>query len=177
MVMDEAFTPNPKAPFQYAMARQGGPWIPAGSAMAVRREIALHYADVVRGDPFRLDLDRKGQGIAGAGDTDLAYTAMDLGWASGTALDLRFTHLIPAHRLEPRYMERLLYSTNYYSAKILLHRGWKKPVPAGRPTWRNRLAETLNLRARKPWPERCWIAYARGYRDGSADRPFDPFYV
>ncbi|HPF98913.1 MAG TPA: glycosyltransferase family 2 protein [Kiritimatiellia bacterium] len=177
LVMDERFAPVAKANFQFAMVRQAGPWIPAGSGMAVRREIADAYRSMVLGDPFRLDLDRKGGGLAGCGDTDMAYTAIDLGMASATALDLQFTHVIPPHRVEPRYMERLLYATNFYSARLLVHRGWRQAVASPPRTLLNRIRHALSFHVPRAWPDRCWRAYAKGYNDGITGSPFDPHFL
>lgn len=176
LVMDERFNPVPKASFQYAMARQGGPWIPNGSALAVRAEIARAYAANVKTDATRIELDRKGRGIVGAGDTDLVFTAVDSGWASGTATDLKFTHLISARRVDARYIERLMYATNYYTARVLVLHGWKKQAPPYKRTLMGVLSVALGLRAVKPWPRRCWIAFNNGYRDGLTASPFDPWY-
>lgn len=176
LTMDEQLAPIPKAEFQYALARQAGPWIPAGSGMAVKRDIAEAYRSVVLKDAFRLDLDRKGGGLAGCGDTDLAYTAVDLGKACATAMELKFTHVIPPHRLEPRYMERLLYATNYYSARLLIHRGWRCAVSSPPRTLLQRLRCVVSRRVPRSWPARCWRAYAKGYNDGVTGSPFDAHF-
>ena len=177
LTMDERLAPIPKAEFQYAMARQAGPWIPAGSGMAVKRDIAEAYRDMVLKDPFRLDLDRKGGGLAGCGDTDLAYTAVDLGKACATATELKFAHVIPPHRLEPRYMERLLYATNYYSARLLIHRGWRCAAVSPPRTLLQHLRRIVSGRVPRSWPDRCWRAYAKGYNDGVTASTFDAAYM
>lgn len=177
LLMDDSLAPVPKAPFQYAMTRQGGPWTPVGSGMAVLRSIAEAYVHSVKGDPFRLDLDRKAGGLSGSGDADLAYTAVDCGMATAVATDLKFKHIIPSHRVDPRYVERLLYATNYHAAQLVIHRGWRQR-PVSPPTnVLRRIRHVLSALLPRSWPDRCWTAFAKGYNDGLTGAPYDKRYV
>lgn len=84
-----------------------GASIPGGAGMCVRREVADRYAATVAEDPLRAALDRRGNSLACAGDTDLAFTACDLGLGTAVFTSLEFTHLIPAGRLTETYLLNL----------------------------------------------------------------------
>jgi len=81
---------------------------PCGAGLCVRKSVANQYADMVRSDPKRLQLDRKGQSLSSCGDTDLAFTACDMGLGTGQFTALQLTHLISANRLTPDYLLRLI---------------------------------------------------------------------
>ena len=80
--------------------------IPAGAGMCVRRPVAQKYLERCAQNPAVVGLDRSGKGVAGYGDIDLAYCALDLGLGTGKSTRLRLTHLIPAARLTLDYFVR-----------------------------------------------------------------------
>jgi glycosyltransferase involved in cell wall biosynthesis len=80
--------------------------IPAGAGMCVRRPVVQKYLERCVQHPAAVGLDRSGKGVAGYGDIDLAYCAMDLGLGTGKSTRLRLTHLIPAARLTLDYFVR-----------------------------------------------------------------------
>lgn len=165
-----------KVPLQYAMAPQGGPWVPPGAGLVIRREVARAYQQRVADHPEILGLGRIGQALLGSEDTDLVYTAVDAGYAMATTTRLTLTHLIPARRLTLAYLRRLLYASNYATARLLIQRGWKKPQPAPVLTWWQRRRKQLGrLRTRSPEAQ-CWEAFSQGYRDGLTGSPFDSRY-
>jgi len=82
-------------------------WAPCGAGMVVRRAVAEMYAKNTRTNPLRLLLDRRGTSLASAGDSDLALSACELGLAVGVFPQLILHHLIPAARLDRRYLLRL----------------------------------------------------------------------
>jgi hypothetical protein len=90
---------------------------------------------------------------------------------------MKFTHVIPAWRLDPTYLARVLYARNYSTATLLVSRGI---MPRSEPAAKNRPAELLRKIKAKwfpPTPERnCWAALAKGYQDGLAGLPFDERY-
>jgi glycosyltransferase involved in cell wall biosynthesis len=92
---------------------------PAGAGMCVRAEVAARYAQHVRGDARRLQLDRNGDGLAGCGDFDLAFTAIDLGLGCGVFTCLQLTHLMPRERVQLDYLRRLAEGHGFSS--FLLH--------------------------------------------------------
>jgi Glycosyl transferase family 2 len=86
---------------------------PCGAGLCVRKAIAEKYADLVCHDPKRLNLDRKGKSLASCGDSDLAFTACDMGWGTGQFTALRLTHLISASRVTTDYLLRLIEGITY----------------------------------------------------------------
>lgn len=150
----------------YARVRQLGPWFPVGAGMAVRRELAVRYAEQIAADPVALALDRSGSQLTGGGDTDLGLFAIDQGFAIGKSGALRFTHVVPAFRLELGYMLRLLYMSQYSVARLLVHRGWKSSTAVPASTLRQKLKKFAGRLRRYSPEDRCWQAYIQGYADG-----------
>ena len=81
--------------------------VPRGAGMVIRRKIATYYGEMSANDPLRHGLDRKGDSLASAGDSDLALCACVLGFAVGRFPQLQMTHLISARRLKQDYLLRL----------------------------------------------------------------------
>lgn len=80
---------------------------PSGTGMCVRRQVAEAYLKLATTDERRRGLDRCGQSLISGGDTDMAFTACDLGLGTGFFHKLRLTHLIPSHRVTLSYLLRL----------------------------------------------------------------------
>jgi glycosyltransferase involved in cell wall biosynthesis len=91
---------------------------PCGAGLCVRREVAEFYQNLVQTDPLRASLDRRGESLASAGDTDLIYCSYDLGLGIGRFRALKLKHLIPQKRLQPDYLLRL-FEAMAYSGVIL----------------------------------------------------------
>ncbi|NER52728.1 MAG: glycosyltransferase family 2 protein [Symploca sp. SIO1A3] len=130
---------------------------PCGAGMCVRHIVAQKYADLVCNDPKRLALDRKGTSIISCGDTDLAFTACDLGLGTGQFASLKLTHLMPASRLEEEYLIRL-YEGIYYSHIIL--DSFRGKLPSNSSS--NKLAECYRLLRMSPRKRRFFQAKQRG---------------
>jgi len=77
---------------------------PIGAGMAIRRDAASVWAESTC---LRQLSDRRGDELTSAGDNDIVLTIMRRGWEVGYFPELRLTHVIPATRLEARYLERL----------------------------------------------------------------------
>ncbi|NES18028.1 MAG: glycosyltransferase family 2 protein [Symploca sp. SIO3E6] len=104
---------------------------PCGAGICVRQIVGKKYAELVNNDPIRIALDRKGKLLTSSGDTDLAFTACDLGLGTGQFTSLKLTHLIPTNRLKIEYLirlhEGLAYSStmlNYLRGKMPQHTSW-----------------------------------------------------
>lgn len=81
--------------------------LPFGAGMCVRKNVGQAHAARLADDSHRRELDRKGQSLTSAGDTDLGLTACDLGLGYGVFAELRMIHLIPKERLTEEYLLRL----------------------------------------------------------------------
>lgn len=80
---------------------------PSGTGMCVRRSVAEEYHRLATSEERRCKLDRTGASLISGGDTDMAYTACDLGLGVGCFHKLKLTHLIPSHRVTLSYLLRL----------------------------------------------------------------------
>src|SRR4030095_9384536 len=91
---------------------------PYGGGMCVRRSVAKAYVTATETHPLRKLLGRTGTTVASGEDSDLAWTAIDLGMGTGRFKSLRLTHLIPKRRLTEDYVVKL-YASFGYSTVIL----------------------------------------------------------
>ncbi len=80
---------------------------PCGAGMVVRKTVGNEYTNLVYRDPRRFILGRKGQLLNSCEDTDIAFTACDMGLGTGRFVSLKLTHLISADRLKEEYLLRL----------------------------------------------------------------------
>ena len=77
------------------------PW---GAGECVRRSVAQAYAEKVAREPRRRQLDLQGEQLVYGGDTDIAYTGLDMGLGMGVFASLRITHLISRLRCSEDYL-------------------------------------------------------------------------
>jgi glycosyltransferase involved in cell wall biosynthesis len=128
------------------------PSLPCGAGLCVRRTVAEAYVNQVRSDPRRQSLDRKGQSLLSAGDTDLALTACDIGLATGIFTRPRLQHLIPGRRLSEAYLVDL-HRMQEASGVLLraLRNGGRDPRPLPYPGWKGKLRRLVrrNLMSRR----------------------------
>ncbi len=170
------YSPERKIEMQYALTRRSDNCTPAGAGMVIRREVVEAYSKSVREDSFRSGLDRTGNDLVGSGDLDIACTSIEMGLATGNSTRLHATHLIPARRMELGYLRRLLYASNYGTARLLVHRGWRNAQPAPTPTLWSQIRRAFGRLRQRPPAEQCWIAFGKGYTDGMAVLPYDAAY-
>lgn len=151
---------------------------PCGAGMVMRKSIAEHYSQLLKNDPVRRELDRKGSSLASAGDSDMALTACKMGYAIGTFAKLSLVHLIPAERLDRNYLIRLAEGQSFsYVILTYLHTE-KLPDFAANRTKRGRAEALLkayqSLRARmksgnkNDFREDIRMARLKGARDAVA---------
>jgi glycosyltransferase involved in cell wall biosynthesis len=131
---------------------------PCGVGLCVRKIVAEQYAELVERDPQRLALDRKGKLVTSCGDTDLAFTACDIGLGTGQFTALKSTHLMPPNRLEEGYLLKL-YEGIYYSHIILDSFRGKMPV---RMSWIGQLSTYQRMLRMPPRKRRFYQARQRG---------------
>lgn len=141
--------------------------IPAGAGMCVRRSVAQKYLERCEQNPANTKLDRSGKGMAGYGDVDLAYCAMDLGLGTGKSKRLQLTHLIPAARLTLDYFVRQTEGDAFSYMLFRAIRGLpvQKPKP---PTLVSSLRNLIHRIIHRTPPEQYKIqkAYHRGLEKG-----------
>lgn len=96
---------------------------PCGAGMCVRKIVAEKYTYLINNNTRRLNMDRKGSSLISCGDTDLAFTACDIGLGTGQFVSLRLTHLIPANRLQEEYLCKLIEAIAYSGLMLKFFRG------------------------------------------------------
>jgi len=101
---------------------------PCGAGLCIKKTIADQYAKLVQSDSKRSGLDRKGSTLTSSGDSDLAFTACDIGLGTGQFVALKLTHLMSASRVEEDYLIRLFEGMVYSDAVLCSLRG-KLPSP------------------------------------------------
>lgn len=89
----------------WAKLPTGGPALPFGAGMAVRRPVAERYRELTLQDPLRQALGRTGKQLSAGEDSDMALCSVALGLGTGRFPELELTHLIPARRLTSDYLE------------------------------------------------------------------------
>jgi glycosyltransferase involved in cell wall biosynthesis len=77
---------------------------PDGAGLCIRKCVAARYHANVISAPTRVRLGRVGTALLGGEDTDLAFTACDMGMGTGLFSCLSIVHLIKSHRLALDYL-------------------------------------------------------------------------
>lgn len=139
---------------------------PCGAGLIVRRAVAEAYAENITTNSARASMDRIGNVLTSCGDSDLAFTACDLGLGTGQMTALRLTHLIPKTRLEEQYLLQLVEGIAYSHVWLNWFRGiWHDAATARWQHLRGLLRSLfLNRRAR-----RHYLAAMRGRTRGARD--------
>lgn len=86
--------------------REGFATVPPGAGMCVRKQVCLRFLERCQIQQSHLALGRKGTGLGGYEDAEMAQCAIDLGLGVARCARLRLTHLIPANRLTLDYFVR-----------------------------------------------------------------------
>lgn len=148
-----AIRPNVRAEVR-TVAGERWESLPCGAGLCVRADVAREYARLTEGDPRRLDFDRRGDVLSGSGDTDMALTALGMGYEARLTPRLRLRHHIPAGRLTAEYVERLLEGSAFSTARLAHLRGVR-----GKPRWVNAVLRRVKRFSRTP--PGCWPLVAR----------------
>jgi len=101
---------------------------PYGAGMCVRRQVADTYAANVSQKTLLKKLGRTGTRLLSGEDTDLAWTAIDLGMGTGRFRGLRLLHLIPEGRLTEDYIVRLYAGFSYSDTILAASRRGKESI-------------------------------------------------
>ncbi len=96
-----------------------GPYFPNGTGFAVRREILQRYVSAVEQGTLQTK-DRKGKSLASAGDVQIVWEGIKLGFAAGMIPELQCNHLITADKANLAYLKRLHFGTASSYAPALL---------------------------------------------------------
>jgi len=104
--------------------------VPVGAGMCVRREVADIYAHLVATDPVRRSLGRTGTQLIGSEDSDIAFTAVGLGFGKGVFRHLRLKHLIPGNRVREDYLLRLIEALSFSGMMLQQAHGVTPIIPS-----------------------------------------------
>ena len=108
---------------------------PCGAGLCIRKPVGEYYAKLLASRVGQVQLDRKGEELTSCGDSDLAFTACDMGLGTGQFQALKMTHLIPAVRVQVDYLEKLAEGIRYSDAILNSLRG-RSPK---KDSWRRKL--------------------------------------
>ena len=137
------------------------PW---GAGECIRREVAIAYAEKVAKEPRRRRLDLQGEQLVYGGDTDIAYTGLDMGLGMGVFNSLKITHLTPKSRCTEEYLLRN-YEAHAYS-EVLHHWVEYGAIPKQRTDLRGRLGILARRILGSPLERKMIAARVRGLSRG-----------
>jgi hypothetical protein len=135
------------------------PW---GAGECIRREVSSAYAEKVAREPRRRQLDLQGEQLVYGGDTDIAYTGLDMGMGMGVFTSLKITHLTPKTRCTEEYLLKN-YEAHAYS-EVLHHWVEYGSIPKQRTDLRGRLGVFARRILGSPLERKMIAARARGLR-------------
>ena len=138
------------------------PSTPCGAGLCIRKSVAEHYATKIIQDVRRIKLGRTGNKLTSCEDSDIAYTACDIGLGTGQFASLKLTHLIPSQRLQKEYMERLIEGMNYSGVMLNHLRGSK--VSLTKRSVLQKLIDFYRLTKMSDIDRRMSLAAKRGQR-------------
>jgi glycosyltransferase involved in cell wall biosynthesis len=135
------------------------PW---GAGECIRREVAIAYAAKVAKDPRRCQLDLQGEQLVYGGDTDIAYTGLEMGLGMGVFTSLRITHLTPKSRCTEEYLLKN-YEAHAYS-EVLHHWVDHGTIPKQRTDLCGRLGELARRLLGSPLERKMSAARSQGLK-------------
>lgn len=137
------------------------PW---GAGECIRRSAAEAYAAKVASEPRRRQLDLQGEQLVYGGDTDIAYTGLEMGLGMGVFTSLQITHLTPKSRCTEEYLLKN-YEAHAYS-EVLHHWVEHGTIPKQRTDLRGRLGLLARRVLGSPLERKMIAARRRGIRRG-----------
>lgn len=135
------------------------PW---GAGECIRRAVAEVYGGKVASDPRRRQLDLQGEQLVYGGDTDIAYTGLEMGLGMGVFTSLRITHLTPKSRCTEEYLLKN-YEAHAYS-EVLHYWVEHGTIPKQRTDLRGRLGLLARRVLGSPLERKMIAARQRGLR-------------
>lgn len=100
------FQQKSKVYTQYGCVVGWPDYYPAGSGMVVKQEVLQEYIRQFQAGTLTAT-GRKGQSLASAEDSQIVWLAVKAGLAAGTSPSLQLKHVIPAKRLNRKYLSAL----------------------------------------------------------------------
>lgn len=132
---------------------------PCGAGMCIRKTVADKYAELVKCDVRRQSMGRQGKKLTSFEDSDMAFTACDMGLGTGRFTRLKLTHLMPKERIEEGYLLRLLEASTYSRCIV---ESYRSKLPQFKKTRLIKLADFIRFWRMSPRERRFHQAYQRG---------------
>lgn len=98
---------------------EGSEYYPFGTGMIVKKQILAEYAKRVEEGRYTMS-DRAGKSLMSAGDIQVLFTGLQMGFYAGSCSSLGLTHLIDENKSTPGYITRLVYGLNSSQQKAYL---------------------------------------------------------
>lgn len=90
---------------------EGSEYYPFGTGMVVKKDVLVEYVTRVTAGRYTMS-DRKGKSLMSAGDTQILFTCLQMGYFAGSSSFLKLTHIIDTSKANPKYATRLVYALN-----------------------------------------------------------------
>lgn len=90
---------------------EGSEYYPFGTGMIIKKEALTEYISCVEAGRYSMS-DRKGKSLASAGDMQILFTCLQMGYYAGSSHLLKLTHLIAESKANPTYAAKLVYALN-----------------------------------------------------------------
>jgi glycosyltransferase involved in cell wall biosynthesis len=90
---------------------EGSEYYPFGTGMIIKKEALVEYISRVEAGRYSMS-DRKGKSLTSAGDMQILFTCLQMGYYAGSSHHLKLTHLIVESKANPRYAAKLVYALN-----------------------------------------------------------------
>lgn len=90
---------------------EGSEYYPFGTGMILLKEILVEYLKRVELAQYTMS-DRKGSSLMSAGDTQILFTCLKMGYYAGCSNLLKLVHLISTKKANQKYAIKLIYALN-----------------------------------------------------------------
>lgn len=134
---------------------------PCGAGMCIRRNVAEYYIKLVKNDPIRITMDREGNKLISYGDSDMAFTACDMGYGIGLFTGLKLKHLMPKERFREEYLLKLVEACSYSQVIVESYRG---KIPDMNRSWQSKIADIYRYLRMSSREKRFHNAHNKGLK-------------
>lgn len=90
---------------------EGSEYYPYGTGMIVKNDVLSAYVKNVKSGKYTMS-DRKGKSLMSAGDIQILFTCLQMGYYAGSSSLLQLSHLIDTSKANPKYAAKLVYALN-----------------------------------------------------------------
>jgi glycosyltransferase involved in cell wall biosynthesis len=102
---------NYKGTFFENNTLEGSEYYPFGTGMIIRKSVLAEYISRVESAQYTMS-DRNGKSLMSAGDTQILFTSLQMGYYAGSSNFLKLVHLIDATKAKHKHAVKLIYALN-----------------------------------------------------------------